>query len=194
MATTFEGTIEVKRISEYLAKLTALTGYKFIIDKSSDAQSYSLTFDDLNSNLLHNDLASKQGGTSGEYYHITAAELAKLGNLKVWNAASPVTISGSEVYDLDFDVDFQEVIIDEGAITNMTYSNLTGNLGKPILRVFRTVVGTETIAITDTDIRPTDNSEAFDLTAATENNFVIFPKNIGSGTEKFTYSNTVLTP
>lgn len=49
----------------------------------------------------HNNLANIQGGTSGEYYHLTAAELAKLqANGRIAQDVTPATTSGTSETDL----------------------------------------------------------------------------------------------
>jgi len=123
--------------------------------------------------------------------NFSAADQTKLDSLSAWSTSED-SHSVSGAYEIDFDVDFAIVTMTAN-ITNLTYTNLTGNLGKPVMRIFVSN-GTATFAITDTDFEATDSSEAFDNTNLTENNTVFFAKNIGSGTEKFSYSNKVLTP
>lgn len=49
----------------------------------------------------HNNLANIQGGTSGEYYHLTAAELARVqANKRIAQNLTPVTTSGTTETDL----------------------------------------------------------------------------------------------
>jgi len=46
------------------------------ISSISTAQMFDLTVNE--ENLVHNDIGSKQGGTAGEYYHLTSAEVTEL--------------------------------------------------------------------------------------------------------------------
>lgn len=45
----------------------------------------------------HNDIAGKQGGTTGEYYHITAAQNTVVGNTSGVNTGDEVVATGAEV-------------------------------------------------------------------------------------------------
>ncbi len=75
MATTFTGNIDVKRTAELGAVSPAtIRNHKFLLDLLSSDDSVNATFDAIESALLHNNIGTKQGGTAGEYYHLTNAQ------------------------------------------------------------------------------------------------------------------------
>lgn len=44
---------------------------------------------------LHNDLQGIQGGSAGNFYHLTSAQNTNVGNMPTWNLIAKPTITGS---------------------------------------------------------------------------------------------------
>lgn len=80
--------------------------------------------------INHNNLTGKQGGAVGEYYHLSAAELASL-HVAVTVAGAPLTLSGQEItfnYDTnDFQLSGNNLQVKDSGIDHTGIANIGTN-------------------------------------------------------------------
>lgn len=80
MGTIITGPVTVTRVDELIdVEVAKIRNKKLLTDSLGDSKSGKVSVPALEAVLEHNNFASKQGGTSGEFYHLTAAQLALIG-------------------------------------------------------------------------------------------------------------------
>lgn len=91
MATELTGSVEVRRIYEFLNKILSLadkSNYKILIDYESDAESYHITLSQLEGVIEHDNIANKQLAASGQSFgHINDGSQVIAGNKQFSNQA-----------------------------------------------------------------------------------------------------------
>lgn len=84
----------------------------------------ALTGSVIQSGITHNNLGSLQGGTTGQYYHLTSAQLTNLGNQSGTNTGD-ITVTDSSTIDFTLTGQSLTASVIQGGITHNNLAGLT---------------------------------------------------------------------
>jgi len=95
--------IAIKRIYELATLTESTSGYFIALDKNGNIDAVKLDLNTFISALNHNDFGGKQGGVTGEYYHLSNAELTFLNAIPTnyvpyTGATTTLNMNGNGIY------------------------------------------------------------------------------------------------